>query len=60
MKSIFTENRTALITGVSAGMGFKLTKLLAHKLDALVLASGSSCRTSYATGERTSNATAKA
>jgi uncharacterized protein len=37
MKSIFTENRTALITGASAGIGFELTKLLADKLDALVL-----------------------
>jgi len=37
MKSIFTENRTALITGASAGIGFELTKLLAGKLDALVV-----------------------
>jgi short-subunit dehydrogenase len=37
MKSIFTENRTALITGASAGIGFELTKLMAHKLDALVV-----------------------
>src|SRR5215471_18112798 len=37
MKSIFTENRTALITGASAGIGFELTKLLAHKLDVLVV-----------------------
>src|SRR5215467_9571072 len=37
MKSIFTENRTAVITGASAGIGFELTKLLAHKLDALVV-----------------------
>jgi len=37
MKSIFTENRTALITGASAGIGFELTKLLAHRLDALVV-----------------------
>ena len=37
MKSIFTENRTALITGASAGIGFELTKLLAHNLDALVV-----------------------
>src|SRR5215469_4126326 len=37
MKSIFTENRTALITGASAGIGFELTKVLAPKLDALVV-----------------------
>jgi uncharacterized protein len=37
MKSIFTENRTALITGASAGIGFELTKLLAHKLNSLVV-----------------------
>ena len=37
MKSIFSENRTALITGASAGIGFELSKLLAHKLDALVV-----------------------
>jgi len=37
MKSIFTENRTALITGASAGIGFELTKLLAHKLGALIV-----------------------
>src|SRR5215469_5746196 len=37
MKSIFTENRTALITGASAGIGFELTKLLAYKVDVLVV-----------------------
>jgi short-subunit dehydrogenase len=37
MKSIFTENRTAVITGASAGIGFELTKLMAHKLDVLVV-----------------------
>jgi short-subunit dehydrogenase len=37
MQSIFTANRTALITGASAGIGLEVTKVLASKLDALIV-----------------------
>jgi uncharacterized protein len=37
MESIFTENRTALITGASAGIGFELAKALAARLNTLVV-----------------------
>jgi uncharacterized protein len=37
MESIFTKNRTALITGASAGIGFELARVLAPKLDKLIV-----------------------
>ena len=37
MQSIFTANRTALVTGASAGIGLELTRALAPKVDVLVL-----------------------
>lgn len=37
MESIFTQNRTGLITGASAGIGFELAKVLASKLDTLIV-----------------------
>ena len=37
MDSIFIKNRTALITGASAGIGLELAKALAPKLDGLIL-----------------------
>lgn len=37
MQSIFTANRTALVTGASAGIGLELARALAPKLDSLVL-----------------------
>jgi len=37
MQSVFTVNRTALVTGASAGIGRELTNALASKLDSLVL-----------------------
>jgi uncharacterized protein len=36
-KSTFTANRTALVTGASAGIGLELAKALAPKLDSLIL-----------------------
>lgn len=36
MDSIFIKNRTALITGASAGIGFELARVLAPKLDGLI------------------------
>jgi short-subunit dehydrogenase len=38
MRSIFTTNRTALVTGASAGIGLEVAKALAPKLDSLILA----------------------
>ena len=37
MTSIFTANRIALVTGASAGIGLELTKVLAPKLDSLIV-----------------------
>lgn len=37
MVSIFTHNRAALITGASAGIGFELARVLAPKLDTLIV-----------------------
>ena len=37
MKSIFTENRTALLTGASAGIGLELSRAFAPKLDVLIV-----------------------
>jgi NAD(P)-dependent dehydrogenase (short-subunit alcohol dehydrogenase family) len=37
MQSIFTVNRTALVTGASAGIGLEVTKALAPKLDSLIV-----------------------
>jgi uncharacterized protein len=37
MVSIFTANRTALVTGASAGIGLELTRALAPKLDSLIV-----------------------
>ena len=37
MQSIFTVNRTALVTGASAGIGLELTKALAPKLYSVIL-----------------------
>jgi len=37
MRSIFAANRTALVTGASAGIGLELTKTLASKLDSLIV-----------------------
>jgi uncharacterized protein len=37
MQSIFKANRTALVTGASAGIGLELTRALAPKLDALTV-----------------------
>jgi uncharacterized protein len=37
MQSIFTANRTALVTGASAGIGLELTRALASKLDSLIV-----------------------
>jgi short-subunit dehydrogenase len=53
MESIFTENRTALITGASAGIGFELAKVLAPKLDLLIVMARR-CGTFGATGGKAS------
>ncbi len=37
MQSIFTANRTALVTGASAGIGLELAKAFAPKLDSLII-----------------------
>jgi uncharacterized protein len=37
MQSIFTANRIALITGASAGIGLELAKVLAPRVDSLIL-----------------------
>ena len=37
MTSIFKANRIALVTGASAGIGVELTKVLAPKLDSLIV-----------------------
>jgi short-subunit dehydrogenase len=37
MQSLFAENRTALLTGASAGIGLEMARVLAPKLDTLVL-----------------------
>src|SRR5215469_3628391 len=37
MQSIFGANRTALVTGASAGIGLEMTKALAPKLDSLIV-----------------------
>jgi uncharacterized protein len=37
MQSIFTANRTALVTGASAGIGLELARALAPKLDSLIV-----------------------
>ena len=37
MQTIFAVNRTALVTGASAGIGLELTRALAPKLDSLIL-----------------------
>src|SRR5260370_15821204 len=37
MQSIFTANRTALVTGASAGIGLELTRALAPRLDSLIV-----------------------
>ena len=36
MQSIFTINRTALVTGASSGIGLELARALAAKLDTLI------------------------
>jgi uncharacterized protein len=37
LQSIFSANRTALVTGASAGIGLELTRALASKLDSLII-----------------------
>src|SRR5215469_16464939 len=37
MQSIFTRNKTALITGASAGIGLEIARALASKLNSLVI-----------------------
>lgn len=37
MQSIFAANRTALVTGASAGIGLELTRALAPRLDSLIV-----------------------
>jgi short-subunit dehydrogenase len=37
MQSIFTANRTALVTGASAGIGLEVTRALAPRLDSLIV-----------------------
>lgn len=37
MRSIFVANRTALVTGASAGIGLELARALAPKLDSLII-----------------------
>jgi short-subunit dehydrogenase len=37
MRSIFTANRTGLVTGASAGIGLEMARSLASKLDSLIL-----------------------
>jgi short-subunit dehydrogenase involved in D-alanine esterification of teichoic acids len=37
MRSIFAANRTALVTGASAGIGLELTRALAPRLDSLIV-----------------------
>jgi uncharacterized protein len=51
MESIFTENRTALITGASAGIGFELTKVLAPKLHTLLVVARRAERLNHLAGE---------
>src|SRR5215469_8419907 len=37
MQSVFTTNKSALVTGASAGIGLELTRALAPRLDSLIV-----------------------
>jgi short-subunit dehydrogenase len=51
MQSIFTRNKTALITGASAGIGLEIARALASKLNSLVIVARRSDRLQQLAGE---------